>query len=212
MFGQIGAVGEFTLRLNLLMEPANDNFAQSQPLFGANIVMSGSTFLATTEPQEPSHGNGGQGNSVWFIWSPPADGSVTLSLNSGFSPLIDVYTGSDLNSLVQVGGGNLSVLNFDVRAGTIYHIAVDVSRDTSPGPFTLALAETTRLVRPPNDDFANRTPITGTNLLIIESNTNATYEYGEPGPGSKSSFARFFGITKARSKPPEQARSMKSFQ
>src|SRR5262249_48546040 len=123
--------------------------------------------------------------SVWWTWTAPMDGYVTLSTpGSTFDTMLTVFIGNALSNLVLVAFNdtetNTSVVNFNVTAGTAYQISVDgavgaegnISLQVSVGP-TQAI--------PPNDNFANRIPITGTHLSnVIGSNVGATAEPGEP--------------------------------
>src|SRR6266404_7638580 len=50
----------------------------------------------------------------------------------------------------------------------------------------IAAASTLRAQAPPNDVFANRITLNGTNIIVVGSNTNATKEPGEPGHAGNS--------------------------
>ncbi len=73
--------GPFTLAFQFTPAPPNDDFINRTPLAGARIATAISNVGATKEPGEPDHlGNPG-GSSVWFSWTAPASGRVTLSTN-----------------------------------------------------------------------------------------------------------------------------------
>jgi hypothetical protein len=85
--------------LVLSTAPANDAFAAAAPLTGAGA--SGSTRAATTEPGEPAHAGDPGGHSVWYRWTAPSSGPVTLQAcgtpfgyGTGFDALLAVYTGT----------------------------------------------------------------------------------------------------------------------
>ncbi len=117
-----------------LVAPANDNFASAQVVTGT--IGSVSTFTnteATGETGEPNHaGNSMPLNSVWFRWTAPASVSMTFGTYGGIlDTTIGVYTGTSVNSLVQVGAndnipnGYVSNATFIANAGTTYYIAID---------------------------------------------------------------------------------------
>jgi hypothetical protein len=111
---------------------SNDDFAARFPLAGPAASAGGSTTAATKEPGEPAHARNAGGKSVWWSWTAPASGTVTISTQgSSFDTLLGVYTGGSLGSLVEVAsdddsGGNLtSRVIFTAAANTTYQIAVD---------------------------------------------------------------------------------------
>jgi len=74
--------------------PLNDNFENRAPLTGTNAFAVTNNESATKEPGEPDIlGNSG-GKSVWWTWTAPQNGTVTISTEgSGFDTLLAVYTG-----------------------------------------------------------------------------------------------------------------------
>ncbi|MBV9958927.1 MAG: VCBS repeat-containing protein [Acidobacteria bacterium] len=120
----------------LLSPPANDNFASALVLTGvaANAPLT-SNAEATGEIGEPNHGGvAGPLNSMWYRWTAPVTVSITLQAGaeSGYNPVMAVYTGSAVNALTLVtsndnaGGFFLySRVTFLAVAGTTYNIAVD---------------------------------------------------------------------------------------
>ena len=121
---------------NFVEPPANDNFANAQPISGSSGVITGSNLGATKEPNEPNHA-GVQGTaSVWYSWEAPSDGNFTLTtVGSASNTLLAVYTGSSLPGKVIASNDEqpfscfeppgFSGLSFDAIGGTVYHIAVD---------------------------------------------------------------------------------------
>lgn len=112
--------------------PPNDNFANRIGLSGANIVISGSNVNATKEAGEPSLAFSSGGKSVWWSWTAPGDGRVSIStVGSSFDTIIGIYSGSFLNSLTLLagdddsGGSLTSLVSFNATNGTTYQIAVD---------------------------------------------------------------------------------------
>ena len=114
-------------------QPANDMFANRIVISGTNITVSGSNVGATKEPGEPYHAGDAGGASVWWSWTAPLSGFVTISTaGSSFDTLLGVYLGSSVSALSWVldnddeaYGISTSKVFFDVTAGQTYQIAVD---------------------------------------------------------------------------------------
>jgi hypothetical protein len=113
--------------------PPNDNFAQRIALSGAVVATTGQNTNATKEPGEPNHAGATGGKSVWWSWTAPAPGTVTISTaGSTFDTVLGIYTGSSVSSLVTITsnddanpGTDTSMVVLPVVAGTEYEIAVD---------------------------------------------------------------------------------------
>ena len=112
--------------------PSNDPFtaATGFSLTGIN-ARKGSNASATTEPGEPDHASSPSGSSVWWKFTAPASGTVTLSTQgSSFDTLLAAYTGLSVNSLIEVaanddtGSGTTSAVSFPVTPGVTYRVAV----------------------------------------------------------------------------------------
>jgi uncharacterized repeat protein (TIGR01451 family) len=121
-------------RLNLLAaaRPANDNFANRFNLTGAFGNATGVSLLASKEAGEPNHANNVGGSSVWWRWTAPSGGQVSLNTTgSGFDTLLGVYTGASIGALSQKAANDnnaslvTSSLVFQAVAGTQYQFAVD---------------------------------------------------------------------------------------
>lgn len=114
--------------------PANDNFANRIVLSGSTITVTGTNVNATKETGEPNHAGNTGGKSVWYSWTAPSAGTVTIDTHgSSFDTLLGVYTGSSVSALTSVaandddpvGGTTTSKVTFAAIAGTTYQIAVD---------------------------------------------------------------------------------------
>ncbi|WP_157772497.1 matrixin family metalloprotease [Lacunisphaera limnophila] len=125
--------------------PANDNFSNAIVLRLGNtrtLAVKGYNTNATKETGEPSHADDGGtnpkpnpgGRSVWWRWTSPAAGGVTLDTRgSYFDSLLGVYTGTSLGSLTRIASSDdinpgvvqASTVTFNATAGTTYQIAVD---------------------------------------------------------------------------------------
>lgn len=136
----VDAAGNFsstvTVEVNYLVPPViNDFFARATPLGGTSGVVSGENTNATKEAGEPDIAGNAGGKSVWWSFTPSANGVLTLSTsNSTFDTLLGLYTGTNVANLTTIAEnddaysgvpGGFSFINQAVRANQTYHIAVD---------------------------------------------------------------------------------------
>lgn len=131
------------------VRPANDEFSNSIPLGGYNWQASGYTAQATRENGEP----GGGSASVWWEWTAPSSGPVTIEAQLGDEGtalrkrIVTVYTGPDVKHLRRVPWTKTvnipdasEYFYFNAVNGTTYHVQVTAnSPDLDPGtwPFLL---------------------------------------------------------------------------
>ena len=132
--GKAGAYGAITLQGELLQAgQANNNFEQAILLNGSTFSVGGSNVGATAEIGEPKHAGEWGEKSVWWSWTAPGNGTLTLTTaGSTYDTLLAVYTGSQVAALNAVGynddESNLiltSRTTISVTSGTIYRIVVD---------------------------------------------------------------------------------------
>jgi uncharacterized repeat protein (TIGR02543 family) len=171
--------------------PANDNFANRRTLTGNSVTTNVSNVGASYEPNEPMHLATFGGKTVWWSWTAPASGGVTLTAsNSALDTLVAVYTGTSVSNLTFVAGNDEdyylsefvdgdSTAYFNVVSGTTYVIAVD-GVDGTAGNFQLRLLLGAADSVPANNSFASSTLISGTNTTVNGSNLGATLEAREP--------------------------------
>jgi len=116
--------------------PANDSFSAAIPIVLTSTSNSWTGFNtnATKESGEPNHANNAGGRSVWWKWTAPSNGNVTLTTQGSiFDTTLAVYVGSSVNSLssivsnddIQNGVIQSSNVMFVATGGTTYYIAVD---------------------------------------------------------------------------------------
>ncbi|MBD2759734.1 M6 family metalloprotease domain-containing protein [Yimella sp. cx-573] len=165
---------------------ANDNFANAISLAQAGGQLSQSTMEGTRESGEPFHAAMPSGASVWFTWTAPSNGLLSVDTGgSSFDTLLGIYTGSSVGALTEVASNDdwsesmvtSSIEKMRVKAGTTYRIAAD-GFDGEMGDLRLRWSFVTS---PANDDFAAAralTPADGGSL--VQSTANATKETGEP--------------------------------
>lgn len=167
----------------------NDNFSGAKIFTGvgantANFANAG----ATKEADEPNHAGNAGGASLWWRYTAPASGSVTLKLEfTNFNAILAVYTGSAVSSLTPVasGIGATASMTFPVTAGTTYYIAVDgVGGVTGQGQFNM-----TQNLVVANDMFANAVTLPGDGgsaLQFASQTVLPTRETGEPNHGGSA--------------------------
>ncbi len=158
--------------------PANDAFADRITISGNPVFVDGTTVSASVEANEPV----GAINSVWFSWTAPATGALSISCADptfSMNPQVNAYTGTTLAGLSQelsISGWWNFPQTLNANAGVTYQIRVHGAFPPN-GPFRLGITQGA-----PNDLFANAinlgsTP-SGTSPSFIDSGT-AT-ESGEP--------------------------------
>ena len=114
------------------VSPPNDNFTNRISLKGSPVTTNGWNNGASTETGEPYHYSSRKYKSVWWAWTAPASGTVTIStIGSNFNTILSVYTGTSVSALTRIandndsGGNTTSRVSFSAVAGTVYQIAVD---------------------------------------------------------------------------------------
>jgi len=134
----VGALTNFSGRWGVwwgniaIIVPTNDNFNSAITLSGGQGTTNGTNIRAIKESGEPNHAGNAGGASIWYNWTAPASGSVTIdTIGSTLDTLLGVYTGSSVGSLTTIasdddsGGGGASRVVFTASSGTTYRIAVD---------------------------------------------------------------------------------------
>lgn len=110
----------------------NDMFSAAQEITGTSGSVTGSTVGAKREANEPVHGDASGRASIWYRWTAPASGTLSVNTQgSSFDTLLASYTGTAVSSLTQLaadddsGGNRTSAISIPVTSGTTYRIAVD---------------------------------------------------------------------------------------
>ena len=119
--------------IGAMFKLAGDDFITALPLGGTSTDVTSSNVGMSKEPGEPNHAGNPGGKSIWWRWTAPGSGAVTLTTaGTPFNTLLAVYTGSDVANLTWIASDNASggltgrsLLQFNALAGTTYHIAVD---------------------------------------------------------------------------------------
>ncbi len=115
-------------------DPFNDGLANALELAGTVGATTTNNLNATREPGEPLHVGKQGGKSVWYFFTAPSDGLLSITTtNSNFDTLLAIYTGTRVDRLTALnanddtptGFGIYSELTQAVRSGTRYYVAVD---------------------------------------------------------------------------------------
>lgn len=160
-----------------LLSAANDAFPGAALLTGFPVSTTDTNVGATTQSGEPLHAGEVGGHSVWWSWTAPVSGTVTVdTLGSNFDTLLAVYTGNAVNALTEVASndqfnGDQSLVTFTAVSGTTYRIAID-GWQSAVGNISL------HIYGPSNDNFASATNLVSDST--VGSNVNAIAEPGEP--------------------------------
>ncbi len=127
----------------LVLSPANDDFAGRTLLSGTSVNVSASNAGATKEAGERNHAANPGGRSLWWSWTAPTSGTVTIGTTGlTLDTVLAVYTGNALNSLNEVAAnddfdGNLfSRVSFPATQNVTYQIAVDGYNNNGTGAAT----------------------------------------------------------------------------
>lgn len=161
--------------------PFNDDFADRPHFNTADLAIRADNAGATAETGEPTIAGVAPSTTLWWEWTAPASGTVTVSTaGSSYDTVLGVFTGTAVNALTPVAaddddGSNVtSRLTFGAQAGVSYEIAVD-GKNGASGLTLLNLGTT-----PANDAFANPVTLTGESTHVTATNANCTREPGEP--------------------------------
>lgn len=169
--GVATSAGNFTV----LLGPGNDNFANASGLSGTNGVVTGSNEGGTLEPGEPQHAGRPGGRSVWYAWTPPANGTWRFDTHgSSLDTALAVYLGDSVNALSLVASNDdsgvliTSELTFSAVAGNVYRFVVDGFSGAAGNvvlnwSYVLALPQISNFT-PGSGPVGTAVSITGTNL------------------------------------------------
>jgi hypothetical protein len=170
--------------------PANDAVENRIPLVGANVTVTGSNVGATTDFTDPSSTTmplGRAWGTVWWGWTAPATGPYWVSTRgSDFDTRLIVTSGMQPGQLtaIQISDDedtttSTSRVILEAVQDREYPIMVD-GYGGHVGNIVLSIEPAQGAAPPPNDDFANRQPLSGSLVSVRAANYDATFEPGEP--------------------------------
>jgi hypothetical protein len=130
-----------------------DDFEQRIALNGFTASASPlSNVGATKESGEPAHAGNGGGRSLWWTWTAPTTGPVSVNTDgSSLRTLLAAYTGTNVTALTPVTNNiaasatNGARVSFNAIAGNTYHFAVD-GHNNATGVVALAVSMGNALV------------------------------------------------------------------
>ena len=137
------------LKVKLDLKPSNDFLSDALDLRGDRFSEIGSNVGATAEPfeKETPHAGVGKGKSVWWSWTPEADGPFVITTQgSSFDTVLAVYkknpfNQSELTRIIDNDDRNAmdwtSQVQFNAKTDTTYYIAVDGYRGDAQGMVVL---------------------------------------------------------------------------
>ncbi len=170
----------------------NDAFAAATTITSSAGSIAGTTVGATRETGEPGHATcprpgsdpGCNGSaSIWYAWTAPANGTLTINTaTSSFDTLLALYTGDLVASLTRIAdnddfGGLQSQVSAPVSADITYRVAVD-GYDTSTGTSTLGWSFVS--TAPPTQ------PDAPTGVIAFPGNTSLVAAWAAPGSDGRS--------------------------
>ncbi len=163
--------------------PANDGFAQRAVLEGTMLTVRADNSLATREAGEPQFHPRVSGKTLWWSWTAPATGRLFLSTDgSREASYLGVYMGMAVDALTAVAASDNPAegtrgrrLAVPVQGGQTYQVCGD-GLDGAAGELALSLTFSAAA----NDDFENRSKVTGFPLTVTGTNTFGTFESNEP--------------------------------
>jgi hypothetical protein len=205
--GKAGAEGQVRLAWQLdIPPPRNDMFANAIALINGLGTSQSYTWSASKEPGEPAHEGLAGGRSVWWRYTAPVTGRLHLVGGGGFDSVLSVYRGSSVSALTRVAGARRMgiapiVIDVDVAANVTYHIAIDLT-DLVHGLGLAGLTWSSFPPRPPNDDIAKATLISGASGAVDGHDVGATQaEVDEPRTLSQPNSSVFYRWTAPSSGP-----------
>jgi hypothetical protein len=120
----------------IYVRPSNDTFASRIPIDSTPATVTGSNDGASLEPGEPNPTGENDAASVWWSWTAPASGIVTMTADLLEPPLgypliseVAVYVGSSVTNLSMIAEdspayGFTAEVSFLAQQGQAYEIAV----------------------------------------------------------------------------------------
>jgi len=99
--------GPFVIDLNFTPKSQNDHFTNRTPVYGTFLTWTNPVVAATGEADAPVN-NGGWMPTLWWSWTAPVSGRVTLSTTAPYTSF-GVYMGNSFSNLTEVVHGPFQV-------------------------------------------------------------------------------------------------------
>ncbi len=176
-----------------LPPPANDNFANAQPIDCSTTNLTGSTANATLDEDDAPDGGGADMDApnVWFSYDSAVEGAGDITVDlcpSTYDTSVLVYTGTSGNLTFVAGNDDnngvcgqccQSNVTFVANGTDVYYIAVEGFNFTSTGDFDMTVSCVAPTPPPPNDQCINAEPLTLT-VTATGTTVGATTDAGDP--------------------------------
>jgi hypothetical protein len=116
--------GNLQLNVQLIPSPPNDDWANARVITGLPFDDSLDARGATREAGEPTSSCAmgyNPGGTTWYAFTPQETRSISANANASNFPVLAIYTGSSLTSLIEIGCRPAwNTLTFSAIAGTTY--------------------------------------------------------------------------------------------
>ncbi len=156
--------------------PSNDDFTNATVISADGLTNDDvTTTYASRENGEPDIAGNPGGHSVWWTWTAPAIGTVTINTaGSSFNTLLGVYTGTALTNLVVVTnsdgaklGSGVAYVKFNVSQGTQYQITLDgYNGQSGSADFTFTFSPNTTPPTVTIESPKNGADVTNSTVLV----------------------------------------------
>lgn len=160
--------------------PFNDDFSDRAKVSGASVNIRANNAGASLESGEPAHAISQATASLWWEWTAPFDGQVSVyTSNTNLDTTLAVYQGQTLATLSpvvsndNVGSALTSSLSFHAIEGQVYQIALASKFSTGFTPVTI-------FASPDNDAFSGAQTISGSSVRVPANNSGGSREANEP--------------------------------
>lgn len=190
--------------------PANDKFVNAIAVVLSNgtAKVTGYNTNATKETGEPRHADNAGGHSVWWKWTAPSSGTITVDTRGSYSDTtLGIYTGSTHASLTTIASNDdidrgivqASTVTFSAVSGVTYYIAVDGFDADSSGltlnfnSTTIAIGSAPVITTQP----VSKTVTAGTTAsfsVLASGNPTPTYQWQKGGIGISGANASTYTI------------------
>lgn len=124
--------------------PPNDHFADAEVISGSSGTATGTNVNATLEVGEPSTHWGSGTKTIWYRFTAPEIGTVTIDTNgTGFDTVLELYAGASLGGLTYLtgdddgGDGTNSRITWGMAAGQTINIRLNAFTGGVQGPTVL---------------------------------------------------------------------------
>ncbi len=119
-----------TTRMTLAFNPIapNDNFDDATRISGGHVLCRSYTLGASVEPGEPAHEGKPAANSLWWSWTAPSTGPVSISSLGRLGVYVGAGSVSNLVPVTAISAREGSI-SFQAERSTVYSIAQDTKNN-----------------------------------------------------------------------------------